>query len=334
MAIKIGGSSAKRIYLDTSKVKYVYLDNNLVFADPQALTLSLGTGVASVRYTVTEKDGKQTTGTATSTTTITVGYGASVTFSATASTGYTLGSYTATHTITADKTVSFAASINSVTVTIDLKYSGTEWGDSVGDKIGTVQYSTNNSTWTTTSAASVTVNYGSKIYIRNVSAAPGFSFSSLTYNGTAQTASGGVYTITATGNHSISVNYTSTTSTSSATMHYASSTTTNSLSRSAWTVTCNIAIAVSECAAGTAIATIPYQYRPATAKTVTCTWCTTTTNGNTSSTTATITINTNGTITSSLESTGSGSASGGGKWGSYSTAWSTAMTISTTWSVK
>lgn len=334
MAILIGGSTAKRVYLGTSKCKLIYLDKNLVFADPQTVTLTLGTGVASVSYTITAKDGKKTTGSATSSKSITVGYGSTITFSATASSGYSLGSYTTSATITENKSFTFSASINSVTVSIDLKYNGTEWGDSVGDKIGTVQYSTNNSTWTTTSAASLTVNYGSKIYIRSVTAAPGFSFSSLTYNGTAQSASSGVYTITATGNHSITVNYTSTTSTSSATMSYASSTTTNSLSRSAWTVTCNIAIAVSECSAGTTIATIPYQYRPATAKTVTCTWLTQTTNGNTTTNTATITINTNGTITSNLESTGSGSASGGGKWGSYSTEWSTAMNISTTWSIK
>ena len=327
------------MYLGTSKVKYVYIDNTLVFADPQTVTVTKGTGVASVGYSVTEKDGTTFSGTITGTSAgIPVGYGATIKFTPTASTGYSLGSYTSSATITADASYSFTATAKSYTTTINILYSSTEWGNSVGSKIGTFQYSTDNSTWYTSSDASVTATYGSKIYVRSISPAPGFALSSVTYNGTTQSASSGVYTITVgAGNYAINVNMTSTTSTSSVSFAYASSVTTNSLSRTAWTVTANLNIKVAECSAGTTIGTVPAQYRPATAKTVTVTWTRTvndSTGAETSTAEATITINTNGTITSNTDSVGVSNISGGGKWGSYSVTTTTYMSFSTTWSVK
>lgn len=339
----LGTSKAKKVYLGTSKVKYVYIDNTLVFADPQTVTVTKGTGVASVGYSVTEKDGTTFSGTITGTSaSIPVGYGASIKFTPTASTGYSLGSYTSSATITADASYSFTATAKSYTTTINILYSSTEWGNSVGSKIGTFQYSTNNSTWYTSSDASVTATYGSKIYVRSISPAPGFALSSVTYNGTSQTGSSGTYTITVgAGNYAINVNMTSTTSTSSVSFAYASTVNTNSLSRSAWTVTAKVDILVAACSQGATIGTIPEQYRPATAQTVSVTW-TKTHNASTgveignTATTATITINTNGTIVSSVVSNGqTTTTAGGGKWSTGTTLTTTTyMAFTLSWSVK
>lgn len=339
----LGTSKAKKVYLGTSKVKYIYIDNRLVFADPQVVTINKGTGVASVKYSVTEKDGSTFSGTITgSAASVPVGYGATITFTPTASTGYSLNSYTSSATITADASYSFSATVKSYTTTINIMYSSTEWGNSQGSKIGTFQYSTNNSTWTTSSDASVTANYGSKIYIRSISPAPGFALSSVTYNGTSQTGSSGTYTITVgAGNYAINVNMTSTTSTSSVSFAYASTVNTNSLSRSAWTVTAKVDILVAACSAGATIGTIPAQYRPASAQTVSVTWSKTVNAstgaeiGNTAAT-ATITINTNGTIVSNTDSGGQTTTTvGGGKWGSGAALTTTTyMAFNLSWSVK
>jgi len=339
----LGTSKAKKVYLGTSKVKYIYIDNRLVFADPQVVTINKGTGVASVKYSVTEKDGSTFSGTITgSAASVPVGYGATITFTPTASTGYSLNSYTSSATITADASYSFSATVKSYTTTINIMYSSTEWGNTQGSKIGTFQYSTNNSTWTTSSDASVTANYGSKIYIRSISPAPGFALSSVTYNGTSQTGSSGTYTITVgAGNYAINVNMTSTTSTSSVSFAYASTVNTNSLSRSAWTVTAKVDILVAACSAGATIGTVPAQYRPATAQTVTVTWSKTVNAstgaeiGNTAAT-ATITINTNGTIVSNTDSGGQTTTTvGGGKWGSGAALTTTTyMAFNLSWSVK
>lgn len=339
----LGTSKAKKVYLGTSKVKYIYIDNRLVFADPQVVTINKGTGVASVKYSVTEKDGSTFSGTITgSAASVPVGYGATITFTPTASTGYSLNSYTSSATITADASYSFSATVKSYTTTINIMYSSTEWGNSQGSKIGTFQYSTNNSTWTTSSDASVTANYGSKIYIRSISPAPGFALSSVTYNGTSQTGSSGTYTITVgAGNYAINVNMTSTTSTSSVSFAYASTVNTNSLSRSAWTVTAKVDILVAACSAGATIGTVPAQYRPATAQTVSVTWSKTVNAstgaeiGNTAAT-ATITINTNGTIVSNTDSGGQTTTTvGGGKWGSGAALTTTTyMAFNLSWSVK
>ena len=339
----LGTSKAKKVYLGTSKVKYIYIDNRLVFADPQVVTINKGKGVASVKYSVTEKDGSTFSGTITgSAASVPVGYGATITFTPTASTGYSLNSYTSSATITADASYSFSATVKSYTTTINIMYSSTEWGNTQGSKIGTFQYSTNNSTWTTSSDASITANYGSKIYIRSISPAPGFALSSVTYNGTSQTGSSGTYTITVgAGNYAINVNMTSTTSTSSVSFAYASTINTNSLSRSAWTVTANVNILVAKCDQGATIGTVPAQYRPASAQTVSVTWAKTVNAstgveiGNTAAT-ATITINTNGTIVSSQASGGqTTTVAGGGKWSSgTSLTTTTYMAFNLSWSVK
>ena len=343
--VLIGTSKPQAVYVGTSKVKLIYVGTTLVYTDTLYVTISKGTGVSSVAYTVTEKDGSTSSGTATNATTaVPVGYGATIKFTPTASTGYSLNTYTSSATITSASTYSFNATVKSYTTTINVMYSSTEWGNSQGSKIGTFQYSTNNSTWTTSSDASVTANYGSKIYIRSISPAPGFALSSVTYNGTSQTGSSGTYTITVgAGNYAINVNMTSTTSTSSVSLAYASSTTTNSLSRSAWTVTANVNCVLSACSAGATLGTIPTQYRPATAQTLTVTWTRTVVStsagasNETATTTATITINTNGTITCNTASNGTTTTSGGGgKWStvSYATTVTTYLTFSTTWSVK
>ena len=341
--VLIGTSKPQAVYVGTSKVKLIYVGTTLVYTDTLYVTISKGTGVSSVAYTVTEKDGSTSSGTATNATTaVPVGYGATIKFTPTASTGYSLNTYTSSATITSASTYSFNATVKSYTTTINVMYSSTEWGNTQGSKIGTFQYSTNNSSWTTSSDASITANYGSKIYIRSISPAPGFALSSVTYNGTSQTGSSGTYTITVgAGNYALNVNMTSTTSTSSVSFAYASTVNTNSLSRSAWTVTANVNILVAKCDQGVTIGTIPAQYRPATAQTVTVNWAKTVNAstgveiGNTAAT-ATITINTNGTIVSSQASGGQTTTSaGGGKWGSgVALTTTTYMAFNLSWSVK
>ena len=341
--VLIGTSKPQAVYVGTSKVKLIYVGTTLVYTDTLYVTISKGTGVSSVAYTVTEKDGSTSSGTATNATTaVPVGYGATIKFTPTASTGYSLNTYTSSATITSASTYSFNATVKSYTTTINVMYSSTEWGNTQGSKIGTFQYSTNNSSWTTSSDASITANYGSKIYIRSISPAPGFALSSVTYNGTSQTGSSGTYTITVgAGNYALNVNMTSTTSTSSVSFAYASTVNTNSLSRSAWTVTANVNILVAKCDQGVTIGTIPAQYRPATAQTVTVNWAKTVNAstgveiGNTAAT-ATITINTNVTIVSSQASGGQTTTSaGGGKWGSgVALTTTTYMAFNLSWSVK
>lgn len=339
----IGTSKPQKVYVGTSKVKMIYVGTTLVYTEQFYVTISKDAGVNTVAYTVTEKDGSTSSGTATNATTvIPVGYGAVVKFTPTAFTGYTLGSYTSSATITADRTVSYTTTVNSYTTTLNILYSGTEWGNTQGSKIGTFQYSTDNSNWYTTSDTSISAKYGSKIYIRSISPAPGFALSSVTYNGMTQTASSGKYTITVgAGNYAINVNMTSTTSTSSVSFSYASTVNTNSLSRSAWTVTAKVDILVAACSAGATIGTVPAQYRPATAQTVSVTWSKTVNAstgaeiGNTAAT-ATITINTNGTIVSNTDSGGQTTTTvGGGKWGSGAALTTTTyMAFNLSWSVK
>lgn len=341
--ILIGTSKPQKVYVGTSKAKLIYVGTTLVFADPQTVTITRGTGVSSVAYSVTEKDGTTFSGTITgSSASVLVGYGAKITFTPTAASGYSLNTYTSSATITANASYSFTGTAKSYTTTIDIKYSSTEYGNTYGSKIGTFQYSTNNSTWYTASDASITATYGSKIYVRSISPAPGFALSSVTYNGTSQTGSSGTYTITVgAGNYSISVNMTSTTSTSSVSFAYASTVNTNSLSRSAWTVTAKVDILVAACSQGATIGTIPEQYRPATAQSTTVTWAKTI-NASTgaeianTASTATITINTNGTIVSSVASGGkTTTTAGGGKWGSgVSLTTTTYMAFNLSWSVK
>lgn len=328
MAIKLG----------TAQVKLIYLDSRLVFADMRILTLTLGTGVTSVTYSGQTIDSKSVSGTITSSTEVPFDYGTSLTIKATAADGYDLDSYTTAVVMTADNSISITAHSSSFFTNVNLNYGGTEYGDSVGSLIGTFQYSRNKSSWSGSISNedwSTKFDCGSYLYIRNITAAPGFALSNVTYNGSTISPSSGIYTITiGAGEYTVDINFVASTSTSSIGFTNTTSVTTNTLSRNAWTVTCSVNVAVAECGAGTVIGTVPEQYRPATAQTTTVTWCTTTTNSNSSSTTATITINTDGTIVSSLDSTGAGSSSGGGKWGSYTTTWATNMSFTLTWSVK
>lgn len=338
MAIKIGVSQAKVAYVGASRVKHIYLGNSLVFSDTVNLTLSIGTGVASVEIKSTRVDGAVTTATYSSSTTIGFAYGSALSISATAAYGYTINSYTSSTTITEAKSLSYTATVNSFWTDVNLNYGGTQYGGSYGDRIGTFYYSTNNSNWygpysNEPWGSSTLFAYNSNLYLRSIGAAPGFYLSSVTYNGSNYSSSGGTYTIPiANGSYNVDVNFGATTSYSSASLGYSKATRTNSLSRTAFNVSFSLDIDVETCGAGTVIGTVPYQFRPTSAKTYTTNWKVTT--GTTSSTTtAVITINTDGTITSNTASEGSGSQSGGGKWGSFSISWVTKLSISGSWSV-
>lgn len=327
MAIKLRTSDVKKIFLGTSSVKLAYLGTSLVFARPQTLTVSVGTGVQSITYTATTHDGKKTTDIIGSTTTLTFGYDTTVAFNPYAKAGYKMDSYTSSTTMTSDKTLSFTATAQSYTTKIQFVYNSTAY-----QVLGSVQYSFDKSTWyTITSTTSLTTNYGALIYLRSPTTKAGFAYNNMTYNGSTVSASGGIYTVTVgAGSYNINVNYISSTSTSSITWSYAEVTTTNTLSRTAFTVTCNVNIKIKSASAGTVLGTIPADYRPYTNKTMTTDWYHL--NGNKQNT-ATITFATNGNVTSSAASNGTGTQAAGGKWGSTVIPYYTLISGTATWTV-
>lgn len=338
MAIKIDNATVKAAYLGTSKVKHIYMDNKLVFSDTINLTLTLDTGVSSVTITATRVDGLVTSASYSASTTIGYAYGSTLSISASAKTGYTMNSYTSVITMLKSETLSYVTTINKFWTDVNLNYNGVQYGGANGDKIGTFYYSTNNSVyygpysnepWT----GDTKFAYDSYLYLRSIVAAPGFYLSSVSYNGQTIGNSGGTYPIKiGNGSYNVDVNYSATTNSSSSSFGYATSIASNSLSRNAFNVSCSINIQVGACAAGTVIGTVPYQYRPSSAKSFNTEWRVQT-GTSTSTSTATITINTDGSIVSNTASDGAGNQSGGGKWGSFSIAWTTKMVISGSWSV-
>lgn len=329
MAIKIGTSNVRRVFLGTSKAKLIYLDTKLVFADPQQLTINIGEGIANITYTATSIDGKISVGSLVNSGTFTFGYGTKISFTYSVEDGYQIGSYTTSTTMTSDQSVSFTAIKKNYNVAINLKYLSTSYGT----KLGSVQYSTNNSTWYSTTGPTLSLTYGSKLYIKNITAKAGFTLSTVKYNNVTYGTSGGIYTITVgAGNYNLDINYASKTSTSSVTFIQAESITTNTLTKTGFNVSMDISIHVKECTAGTVIGTVPTDYRPSSSKSYTTTWRVQ--SGTLSSTSeANITVNTNGVILSDTDSDGSGSGSGGGKWGGYEIEWYTQIVISASWSV-
>ena len=273
MAIKIGTSTVKDSYVGTSRVKHIYVDNNLIFSRPVKVTFTLDTGVSNISVKTTSKDNKVTTISYSTTVTVVIPYDAYINITATAKTGYTMNSYTAGTSITSDRTIAYTSTVNKFWTDVNLNYSGTQYGGSYGDKIGTFQYSRNNSAWygpysNEPWSTSTLFEYDSYLYIRSITAAPGFYLSNVRYNGVTQYASGGIYSIRiGNGSYNVDINYAAQTNSSSTSFYYASSITTNSLSRNAFNVSFNMNVRVSSCSAGTVIGNVPYQYRPATAKT-------------------------------------------------------------------
>jgi hypothetical protein len=339
MSIKIGNSEVSDAYVGTSKVKHIYLGTSLAYSQTVYLTFTIDTGIYSLKIDSKTVDGKENTVTYYSSQTVTFSYGTQLTLTPTAKTGYSLNSYTASITITENKTLAYTSAIKSYYTPVNLIYSGIEYGNEVGDKIGTFQYSRNFSAWSgaisdQSWSESTKFEYGSYLYIKNITAAPGFALNFVMYNGDTVTPSNGVYTMQiADGSYPVYISYTSSLTTSSASLYYAESTTTNSLSRNKWTVTFSLNINVSACSAGTIIGNIPYQYRPKTAQSFTTNWKITS-GSETGTTTATITIGADGNITSNTVSDGSGTEGGGGKWGGFAIAWYTMLSVSGNWSVK
>lgn len=172
--ILIGKNKPKKVYVGTNKAKYIYFGKKLVFADPQTLTISKGTGVKSVECVVIEKDGSAFRSTNSS---ITVGYGAIVAYAANPETGYTVDLYDPEpETITESKTVSFTATLNTYTVTLKRgtgvdKITYTVYGpDGKAESAGTFSSGT---------SKDVTVKYGGKITFTPI-ASTGYSLSSYT----------------------------------------------------------------------------------------------------------------------------------------------------------
>lgn len=336
--IKIGNADVSDVYVGTSKVKYIYLGTSLAYSQTVYLTFNFDTGIYFLKIISLTVDGKEETVIYYGSQTVSFAYGTQLTLTPTAKTGYTLAEYTASLIITSDGTLEYTSTLNGYWTDVNLNYNGTQYGAAYGDKIGTFYYSRDNSTWYGPCSneawdSSEKFEYGSYLYIKDITAASGFALSGVQYNGVTKTASSGVYTIQiANGNYIVDINFSATTNTSSASLYYAESTDENSLSRTAFTVSLSLDINVASCTAGTVIGNIPYQYRPATAKTFTTDWKITSGSA-TETTTATITIGTDGNIISNTDSDGSGTEGGGAKWGSYYIAWYTTLAISGSWSV-
>lgn len=173
--IYVGTSGPKGIYVGTSRVKQVYVGTTLVYADPRTVTISLGTGVASVEYAVIEADGTSgPSGTLTSSGTVTVGYGANIAFLAKASTGYNLNSYTTSNdNVTTDFTASFTATIKTYTVTISK-------GTGISGATYTIYNAAGTATATGQTATTATVQHGGKITFTSVTASTGYQVNSYT----------------------------------------------------------------------------------------------------------------------------------------------------------
>ena len=122
MSIKktlINSDIPKRAYLGTDRVKFIYVDTKLIYADTLTVSIQKTEGVDSVAYTVTEKDNSTFSGIATlASESIQVGYGATVSFTPVAVESYKLGPYTESITVTSDQTCSFTAELKEYTVTI------------------------------------------------------------------------------------------------------------------------------------------------------------------------------------------------------------------------
>jgi hypothetical protein len=196
--IYVGTSGPKGIYVGTSRVKQVYVGTTLVYADPRTITISLGTGVASVEYAVIEANGVSgPSGTLTSSGSVTVGYGAQIAFLATASTGYNLGSYTTSYSsVTADFTASFTATRKTYTVTISK-------GTGISGATYTIYNAAGTATATGQTATTATVEHGGKIKFTSVTASTGYQVNSYTATHTitaaktiSLTASWKTYTVT------------------------------------------------------------------------------------------------------------------------------------------
>lgn len=338
MAIKIGTSTAKEVYVGTSRAKHVYLDKNLVFSRPVKVTFTLDVGIANLSVKTTTKDNKVSTVSYYSTVTAEIPYESYINITATAKTGYTLNNYTSGTTITADRTISYTTTVNKFWTDVNLNYNGTQYGGSYGDRFGTFQYSRNGSTWYGPYSnepwdTSTLFEYDSYLYLRSITAAPGFYLSNVRYNGVTQYSSGGIYSIRiGNGSYNVEINYAATTNSSSTSFYYASSITTNTLSRNAFNVSFSLNIDVAACSAGAVIGNIPYQYRPSSARTYTTNWEVRKDTGDVI-TTATITIHANGNITSNKLSQGEFVVGGGGKWGSGYITYITKIAISGSYSI-
>lgn len=93
-------------------IRAIYKDTKLIFAKELKLKLSLGTGISKVVYSYTTKTGETGSGTVTSTTTVPAIFGSTFNFTPTAASGYTISSYTSSHYIYGDTTISFSAKVS------------------------------------------------------------------------------------------------------------------------------------------------------------------------------------------------------------------------------
>lgn len=336
MGIQIGRSPVKDIYVNNKRVKHLYLEKNLVYSLTVWIVFMLDNGIQSLKVSVTGVNGAENSYVLDKTTSLGCPFGAFVRVDAVPKPGFSLKSNTKEFTVTEERTVNYETTANSYWVNFNEKYNGTEYGGSVGAKLGTFQYSTDNVNWSGAISnepwdGDTKFTYGSLIYIRNVNPAAGFRFDSVTFNGGGISASGGVYRIQVAETNEIDINFAASSASSSFTTDYALTTRSNSITRNAFDVSFSLDLDLNSCSAGTILGYVPAQFRPSSNKTYTTTWRVQT--GYISeTTTAVVTIRTDGGYFSDKASDGTGSSGGGGKWGG-AIAWTTKLTISGSYSV-
>ena len=114
MSIKIGNSEVVNAYVGTSRVKHIYFGTSLAYSQNVHLIFTIDTGIYSLKIDSKTVDGKEKNVTYYSSETIAFSYGTQLTLTPTAKTGYSLNSYTASATITANKTLSYTSAPASV----------------------------------------------------------------------------------------------------------------------------------------------------------------------------------------------------------------------------
>lgn len=150
MSLKFGTSTVNTVKYNEQDVKQIVFNDSSVWAKPYTLSVSKGTGVASITISRTSTL-EPTASTGSISAGDTIFYGDVLSVSATAATGYLLDSYATSYTVSDNNTeVSVSATPGYYTVSLDAITNATAY----------VNTSASNY------ASSVTAKYGSKIYMQ------------------------------------------------------------------------------------------------------------------------------------------------------------------------
>ena len=198
--INCNGTKCKKMNYNSNDVKYLNLNGTTVWVKPYTLTISRGGGVSSltVRRTST-KEPSASTGTLSSGATIY--HGDTLTVSASASSGYTLNSYTTSYTVSSDLYIYVSAKQNQSPTNVSVRGTITNSGGNYYENI----IVSNNTGYSivVTKIANTALNNGS--YNQTISNGNSYTFSKSTkmqpFSGSVTityTCNGSTYTTTGT----------------------------------------------------------------------------------------------------------------------------------------